>query len=257
MKTLAYLLAAGALALFTAMPVLAQSLPSSKATIANGSLTALGAYAAGITDGRPTQDTGYLTIMQNYIKMADQKDLYFVVALQCGLVTDTTVRSGGGTRDSSSAQGSITVRVKATNLNTGEVRYAEPSEAGTSDDGGPRGVTYCFRLQQLEARFAGLNCSVDLNPESPTYGMVTCTDPEELRLLLETLNANSFNFYLAEAVSGVHQIEVQARAEASVALGGGGLGEAGADAFVGLGSMVAESVRLIKSDEVPSIVELK
>jgi hypothetical protein len=257
MKTLAYLLAAGALALFTAMPVLAQSLPSSKVTTANGSLTALGAYAAGITDGEPTLDTGYITIMQNYIKMATQKDLYFVVALQCGLVTDTTVRSGGGTRDSSSAQGSITVRVKVTNLETGVVRYAGPSEAGTSDDGGPLGVTYCFRLQQLEAKFAGLNCSVDLNPESPTYGMVTCTDPEELRLLLKTLNANSFNFYLADAVSGIHQIEVQARAQASVVLGGGGLGEAGADAFVGLGSMVAESVRLIKESEFPPVVEFK
>jgi hypothetical protein len=257
MKQFAYLLVAGALAMFTAMPVFADSLPSSKVTIANGYLTALGAYAASSTDGVPTKDTGYLTIMQNYIKMATQKDLYFVVALQCGLVTDTTVRSVSGTRDSSSAQGSISVRMKVTNVDTGEVRYAEPSEAGTYADGGPLGVTYCFRLQQLEAKFAGLNCSVDLNPESPTYGVVTCTDPEELRLLLKTLNANSFNFYMADAVSGIHQIEVQARAQASVALGGSQLGAAGAEAFVGLGSMVAESGRLIKDASTGPIVELQ
>lgn len=54
-------------------------------------------------------------------------------------------------------------------------------------------VSYCDRYRRLEARFAGLNCTADED------GVVTCTDPEALRLLLKTLDANHFNFLHANA----------------------------------------------------------
>ena len=54
-------------------------------------------------------------------------------------------------------------------------------------------VSYCDRYRRLEARFAGLNCTADED------GVVTCTDPETLRLLLKTLDANHFNFLHANA----------------------------------------------------------
>ncbi len=217
----------------------AASLPSSKAAVALGDLIDLGARAS--TSGAATNDTGYVTVMQAFIKMAEQKDLSADVAIQCGLITDTTVRSKGGTIDISKAKGAVSIRVKGTNQSTGQVRYFEPSENGTAPDGGPAGVTYCARLQQMEAKFAGLNCTADL-----TTGVVTCADPEELRLLLETLNANAFNYLLADASSGVWKVEVQARAKSDVQLSGSGLGAAAAEAFVGLGSTRLESLRLIK-----------
>jgi hypothetical protein len=122
----------------------------------------------------------------------------------------------------------------------GSVKYALPSEEGNSE----LGVTYCDRLQRLEAKFAGLNCTANLDT-----GVVTCEDPEELRLLLETLNANAFNFLLANVKAGVHTIEVQARAQADVDISGTELGEAKAEAFVGLGSMLVETIRLIQGAE--------
>ena len=76
--------------------------------------------------------------------------------------------------------------------------------------------------------------------------MVTCTDPETLRLLLKTLDANHFNFLHANTVPGVHLIEVQAKAEAGVALGGTALGAAGAEAFAGAGALSVETIRLVK-----------
>ena len=67
-------------------------------------------------------------------------------------------------------------------------------------------------------------------------------------LLLDTLTANAFNFYYGPTDAGVYRIEVQARAQASAQIfgladytGGGAEGEA----FVGLGSMFVETVRLI------------
>ena len=78
--------------------------------------------------------------------------------------------------------------------------------------------------------------------------MVTCTDPEELRLLLKTLNAHSFNVAKTDVGSGVHTVTVQARAQASVNFdvdaSGGAL--AGAEAFAGAGALVVEEVRLVK-----------
>ncbi len=301
-----------ALTMFLAFgTALADGMPSSKVTVALGELKAL-RKASTDTESGSTDDTGFVTVLQNFIKMPNQKDLSIDVALQCSLVTDTTVKSQGGNKDVSQADGGISVRVKVTDLDTGEVSYAGPSEDGLAPDGGPLGVTYCSRLQRLEAKFAGLNCfaapygvegycdegmctagnvgdtcttnaDCDVVGGDPNgvctdgictagrlgaeceidddcdlaEGEVWCEDPEELRLLLETLNANAFNFFLGDVSPGIKQIEVQARAQAGADLFGTELGEAAAEAFVGLGSMRVENCRLIKDAGTGPIVELQ
>lgn len=278
------------------------SLPSSKAAVAISEMITLRAIA---DDPTQDDDTGWETILTTKIKTPNQKDLAFDVALQCGLVTDTTVKSKGGAKDVSAAKGTIRVRVKVTHPDD-TFDYALPSEEGVSE----LGVTYCDRFQQLEAKFAGLDCfaapygvegycdegtciSGKVGEECLTDdacdvaggavilgicdtagtglctegtvgdecsqdtdcdltlapGEVYCYDPEELRLLLETLNANAFNFLLPNLGPGVHTVEVQARAQANVDLLGTAFGEAKAQAFVGLGSMLVETVRLIKGAE--------
>lgn len=49
-----------------------------------------------------------------------------------------------------------------------------------------------------------------------TTGVVTCADPEELQLILRTLDATSFNFAKADVGVGVHTVTMQARAQAAV-----------------------------------------
>ncbi len=228
----------------------AQSLPSSKAVAAVGALYSLGPAAASANPDimSATDDTGWATVMTLYIKTANEKELGFDMALQCGILTDTTVKSRGGKQETSQASGRISVRVKVTD-ESGYVRFAAPSEVDDSspynpDDPyytGPAGVTYCSRVQTLSAKFAGLNCTADL-----TTGVVTCVDPEELRLILDTLNANAFNFLLPNVVTGVHEIEVQARAQASADIFGAEFGLANGEAFIGLGSLMVEEVRFIK-----------
>src|SRR5262245_31934974 len=200
--------------------------------------------SAASSDGTATpNDTGWQTILTTHIKTPNAKELAIGVSLQCGIVTDTTVRSKGGELDSAAAQSRIKVRVKITQPD-GTVVYAEPDNGADLEDvllaaGG--GVTYCDRFQKLSARFSGLNCTVD-----DLTGAVTCEDPEELQLILKTLNAHHFAFLHANAVPGVQTVEVEARAQSAVALGGTSLGAAGTAAFVGAGALQVETIRLVK-----------
>ena len=66
-----------------------------------------------------------------------------------------------------------------------------------------------------------------------------------VNLLLDTLTANAFNFYYGPTDAGVCKIEVQARAQASAEIFSTTGGEATEEAYVGLGSMFVETVRLI------------
>jgi hypothetical protein len=217
---------------------------SSKAAWRFAELVSLPAASASST-GAATNDTGWVSILTTHIKTPNGKELGMGVSLQCGLVTDTTVRSKNGDLDSSSARGRIRVRVKITQPD-GSVVYGQPNNGADlatdiSLDNSGGGLTYCDRYQKLEAKFSGLNCTADA-----VTGVVTCTDPEQLRLLLKTLDATHFNFIHANAMPGVQTVEVQARAQAGIALGGTQLGSAGAEAFAGAGALSVETIRLVK-----------
>lgn len=222
----------------------AQGLPSSKATFAYSELVSLpscSSTSGGCTD---PSDTGWKSILKQQIKLANQKDLFMGASLQCGIVTDTTVKSLNGSEDSAEARGTIRVRIKITTPEGGVV-YAQP-DSGRDATGAvdTDGVVFCDRIQTLRAKFSGLNCTANL-----TTGVVTCSTPEELQLILKTLNANAFNFVAADLGSGVHTVEVQARSSANTSATGtnGSLGSA--NAFVGAGSVAVESVRMIKGND--------
>jgi len=220
-------------------PVSAQGTPASKAAVAIKELIDLSQTAGGPPNS--ANDTGWVDVLETTIKTSSQKDLVFDVALQCGIVTDTTVKSSGGTQSAATARANIAVRV----LVDGDP--AEPDNSIDATKENAEGVVFCDRLQTLAAKFAGLNCTADL-----TTGVVTCTDPEELQLILRTLNANAFNFAKDDVGVGVHRIVVQARAQASVNFdddaSGGAL--AGAEAFAGAGSLLVEEVRLVKGVQI-------
>ncbi len=255
MKKLAYLTVLAALTAFLAAPAFAQS---SKAAWRYENIVALGTASCDNNNNNCSKDTGFVSILTTHIKTPNGKELAMGVSLQCGLVTDTTVKSKGGNKDTSEARGRIRVRVKITQPD-GIIVYGQPDNGGDltppvlafATD--PPGLTYCDRFQKLDAKFAGLNCTVD-----PDSGFVTCTDPEELRLILKTLNVNHFNFLHANAMPGIHKVEVQARAQANVALGGTELDAAAAEAFAGAGALYVETIRLVKdADGTTELKDLK
>lgn len=246
---------AAAAAILTTSPAFAQS---SKVAWNFDNLISVSTKASTAVDGQPVTDTGWQDVLTTYIKTPNAKELAIGASLQCGLVTDTTVRSKNGDLDAAAGRAKIAVRVAIFPPGVTEPIFAAPSNGGDLPtvpgelpiNLNTEGVTYCDRYQMLAAKFAGLNCTADL-----TTGVVTCADPEELRLLMKTLDAHHFNFLYANATPGVHKVVVQARAQAGTALGGVSadpsvtytpLGAAGAEAFIGAGALSVETIRLVK-----------
>jgi hypothetical protein len=235
----------------------AGALPSSKAAVAVGQIIDLEAAALSPDESTTpsSSSTGWRNIMKTAIHTNTNGDLAMDLAMQCALVTDTSVKSMNGTLDVSEAQAGIRFRIAiypytSDGSLTGTPAYAEPNnevvpyptslDTRTNRDG----VTYCDRYQKLAAKFSGLNCTADL-----TTGAVTCLDPEELQLILKTLSVHHFNFLYANAVPGVQKVVVQARAQAGMVLGGTALGSASAEAFVGAGALSVETIRLVKGSD--------
>ncbi len=263
MNTLKLTAIAAVVAGIAAGPALAESIPSSKATFAYNELVALpsAAYTAPESGLYNTAaSNGWTSILTAQIKTANQKDLFISPSLQCGIVTDTTVKSVNGKDSSATARSTVQVRVKVTGPD-GSVTFAEPNNtpaAATGLNGNmDGGLVYCDRQQTLSAKFSGLNCTAapyeftDVDGDGiddVVDGSVTCADPEELQLILQTLNANSFNFLAPNVTSGVHTVEVQAKTSANVGTDAESGALSGAEAFIGAGSVMVEEVRMIKGN---------
>jgi hypothetical protein len=193
--------------------------PASKVTAAVSSITILKA-----SEAQP-----WKSILSNTLKTPNQKDLFVDVSLECGLYTDTLVKSAG-TKDTATAEAGVYVQV----LVDGQPAY-------------PGEVVFCRRTQTLSALFGGImqECTDANGDGTITYDECTWT-PEELQLILDTMNANSFNFVLDDLPAGVHTIDVQARISTQAEAGAGA---AKATGTVGKGSVTVESVRMIKGEE--------
>jgi hypothetical protein len=217
---------------------------SAKASFAYGHLTTLPACSsAGVAACNSlANDSDWKTLLRQQIKLANQKDLFMGASLQCGIVTDSTVKSLNGSLDSAEARATIRVRIKITAPN-GTVSFAQPSVGTDGTQAATDGIVFCDRVQTLAAKFSGLSCFTD------STGTVTCRDPESLQLILKTLNANAFNFVAANLVSGMHTIEVQGRSTANTGTSGSSGSLAAANAFVGAGSVSIESVRMVRGND--------
>lgn len=109
-----------------------------------------------------------------------------------GLLTRTNVKSSKGVKNQAAAEAGVAVRVVA-DKDTDDERIAEPGD-----------VTFCRRSQELTAMFGGImdEC-YDLNGDGITMDECTWTD-EELQLILQTMNANAFNYVLDDLGAGDH-----------------------------------------------------
>ena len=219
----------------------------------------------------PDESRSFSTILRKFVKAPNGKDLWMNVSLECGNFTHTGVSSAGGVLDTSAATAMVRVRVKVTNLSTGEERFALPDGnddrntlPGTSfyaDDG--KGVVFCRRAQTLMAKFQGIidfglggaatpveafhECIIE-DPNNPGRVIIdpACLLPEELTLIVDQMQASAFNFLLPNVDSGVHQVDVEAWLDTDSFAQ---QGEASSAASIGLGSMIVQVLRLVKDDE--------
>ena len=206
---------------------LAESLPSSKSAVAISDITLI----------RSTTEThSWDPILISSIKVPEQKDLVFHVSLECGLYTDTHVKSKGGKEDTSVAEATIKVRVKVLDANGNFVMYAGP--------GGENGIVFARRSQELMAKFGGIltDDSITCNADGCVIDYTKVTD-EELQLILSTMSSNAFNFLAPNLSSGIYEVVVETEIGSA---GVAGAGSSNAYAAVGLGSLVVDEIRMLK-----------
>ncbi len=202
-----------------------QSQPSSKATAKVGDICVLDK----ISSGESAKIGPWQSVLKNTLKTPNQKDLFISVSMEVGLLTRTLVSSKNGTSDTSKADAGVEVRVLVDGV-----------------EALPGVVIFGRRTQTLTATFQGLidGC---LSIDPLTGGIVLdpdCVQPEELELILKTMNANAFNFIIQDLRSGVHTIDVQARINLEATAQAGA---SAARALIGKGSMTVEEVRLIQT----------
>ncbi len=203
--------------------------PASKATAQAGNLSVV--PASDIDDG-----VQWYQVFSQDIKMPAGKDLFIDVSLECGLTTNTKVMSKQLVRSIANAESIVEVEVR---IDTVPVLVNEPGGVGSDSS-----IIFARRKQELIAEFAGaydfLNCAVlsysclencdttcTLTPmetiESECAGVAVvtgisfdednpdCYAEESLQLILDTMQANSFNFIASDVGVGLKNVSVWAR----------------------------------------------
>lgn len=175
----------------------------------------------------PTTQLNWSNVLSTQIKTSNSTSLLIDMSMECGLVTNTTVRSKQGTKDTSTASASVMVQVLVDGV------AAAPGQ-----------VVYCQRTQTLSATLSGiLQSCTDSNGDGTITASECMFTDEEIALLLSTMNADAFNFVQANVGVGAHTIEVQAKIDTSTSAQ---TGSAEAFGFIGKGSVVVTSQRLGK-----------
>lgn len=178
-------------------------------------------------------DHGWRTIegLSGDIKKAQKWDMVVDVSLECSLYTQTEVKSKGGTKDTSNAQAGVHVRVLVDGV------PMEPYYQVEGEDN--PGVTFCRRSQTLSAVFQGLfeDC---IDAEGHVFLNEDCLEYEELNLIMDTTNANAFNFVRKDLDQGTYHIEVQTKISSGTSAQNGSADAWGA---IGKGSAILHEVR--------------
>lgn len=211
---------------FCSQNALAEGTPSAKSAVAMSGIALIDST---------TGTDGWAPVLGAQLKVAEQKDLAVDVSLECGLYTSTTVRSKGGEKDTSTAQGSVKVRVAVIDQDGNLFQYAGP--------GGAEGIVFARRSQELTAKFQGMveGC-MSVDDTGAVILDQECLEPEELGLVLDTMNANAFNFLAPNLSSGLYRVVVEAKIDSGASAQAG---SAEALATVGRGSMLVEEIRLV------------
>ena len=231
---------------------------SSKATAAIS--TAVGCTASGNTDGTTlpvachdifsgasvsvTPDN-FVQIMSTTMKVSNSQSLFVTPSLVTGLYTNTKTKTSSGGSSTATAEGAVFLRVVLRDPNTGALlQVADPIAACTDailgcvkDTNGDYGVVLDSRIQTLSQTLS--NCVVTV---TGTAGG-SCNFDSTLQLVLQTTSAHSFGFIFPNVGVGTYSISVESAVNTSATVSGSGTSIAGA--AYGLGSLTAESVRMV------------
>jgi hypothetical protein len=223
----------------------AQSSGSGGGSFANAYLVPVVACSAG-TFGTGTSCTNaggaQSGILYSNIQVPASKNVLLLASLETSLLTNTQVASSNGNKSTATASGAVVVTPHlfpciGSGTTPCSTLGPEVTNAVT-----PSVVTFNQRQQTLSANLLGLNCTASL-----TTGVVTCTSPETIGLILSTTSANAFNFFVSTPGQGVYQIQLGIGLSATASSDSI---QSGAQATVGVGA--GSMVNLVVQQETPN-----
>ena len=214
----------------TALSASAQQ-PSSKTAVQVSNVALLSATS--------TTSSDWVDLLSTSIKTPNQKDLLMLVSLECGLYAKTVGKSSKTATtalDSQMASSGVKVRVLVDGTTV-----AEPGE-----------VVFCRKTQTLNSSLAtALSSCVDGSDGSVPDGIIQITEctatDSEIQLILDSMDANAFNFALTDLSAGTHQVKVQGFIDINLTAGSTNVE---AKAAIGKGAVIVEEVRLIKNADI-------
>jgi len=244
---------------------MAQGTPSSKATADVNTLVRCHMSTVQIDDtvtlptscvnlftgsGVSIDADGFVEIMNATVKLSNSQSLFVSPSLVTGLYTQTRTKTSTGSTSTAQAMGGVYLRAVLTDSNGGEIVAAPLSacNAGilgcTQAANGEWGVMLDSRVQTLTQSLS--QCVIDVTSIVGTNDG-TCSFSSTIDLITKTTSANTFNFIFPKVGQGVYTLRIKAAVASGASVIGSGTA-VGAAAF-GLGSVTAESVRLVHGFE--------
>lgn len=192
-----------------------------------------------------TVDTtgGWIQIMDRPVKLSNSQSLFVSPSLASGLYTRTRTKTADGSTSTAQAMGAVYLRAVLSPAGGGDDIVAAPLSAcastivGCSNAPGSWGVVLDSRIQTLTQDITACTVLVD-----NVAG--TCDFTSTIDFILQTSSANTFNFIFPSVGQGTYTLKIYAAVGSGASIIAGSGSAVGAAAF-GLGSVTAESVRLV------------
>jgi hypothetical protein len=189
----------------------------------------------------------FARIMKSTVKLSNSQSLFVTPSLVTGLYTSTKTKSSpAGGASTAVAQGGVYLRAVLYDSNENAI-LAEPIKRCDNsilgcyaDANGAKGVVLDSRVQTLSQDISA--CIVNVNTGG-VPGTGTCTFDLTTQLILQTTSAHTFGFIFPNVGQGVYRLEIQVAVNSGATVSGSGT--AIGSAAYGLGSVTAESVRLV------------
>jgi len=165
---------------------------------------------------------------------ASNKNVLVMATLESSILTETVVASKNGNTSSATATGAVVVKPHVFTCPSSDCSGASGALVDITKLGGtvtPSVVTFNQRSQTLTANLLGLGCTLN------GVGVVVCTSPETIGLILSTTSANGFNFLVQTPGQGVYQVQLEIGLTATATVNSLPAGSA-ASVGVGAGSLV-------------------
>lgn len=184
----------------------------------------------------------WVEIASKSVKLSNSQSLFVSPSLVSGLYTRTRTKTSDGSTSTAQGEGAVYLRAALIDANGNEI-VAEPlarcsaSIFGCAQKSNYWGVVLDSRIQTLTQDIT--ECTVLVDGASGTCDFTSTID-----FILQTASANTFNFIFPNVGQGVYTLKVYAGVGSDASIIAGNGTAVGAAAF-GLGSVTAESVRLV------------